>query len=334
MRSMSTVGGPAAWAGHDIAGADDWRFRLDDTQMATLLAHVDRLLPTRFSGGMEAIAARPPDELRMPEAEHLFTSMREQILNGRGVALIRGLPVENLSTEECELLTWCVGIQLGVPIHQNPQHDLIVHVVDHGKDFARREVRAYETLAELNYHSDSSDIVGLLCIRPAPAGGVSTVVSATRVHDEIVAQSPDAARLLYEPWWHYNPADGSVTSRPICVRHGDELFTHYGRRYLDLGAADPRAEPLTDEQQAVLDIFDELVRGADLVLNMDFQPGDLQLLNNYKILHARTQYTDHPEPHRRRHLCRIWLVAPELDPPAEFVDLGIIPRTVAFSDDR
>ena len=169
-----------------------------------------------------------------------------------------------------------------------------MHVQDDGKDFSRREVRAYETSSELNYHSDSSDVVGLLCIRPAMSGGVSTIVSSARVHDELFERNPDYARLLYEHWWHYSPADGTVAMRPICIRHQDDLFTHYGRRYLDLGADDPRTPPLSVDRRAALDMFDELVRLPDLVLNIDFQR--------------------------------------DFEPPPEFVDIGITPRTVAFAD--
>jgi len=42
---------------------------------------------------------------------------------------------------------------------------------------------------------------------------------------------------------------------------------------------------------------------------MEFQPGDIQLLNNAKILHAREAYTDHDDPAERRHLLRLWLTA-------------------------
>ena len=42
---------------------------------------------------------------------------------------------------------------------------------------------------------------------------------------------------------------------------------------------------------------------------MDFQPGDIQWLNNSVILHAREAYDDDPDPARRRHLLRLWLAA-------------------------
>jgi hypothetical protein len=40
---------------------------------------------------------------------------------------------------------------------------------------------------------------------------------------------------------------------------------------------------------------------------MDFVPGDIQLCNNYTILHSRTSFVDGPAPHQKRHLLRLWL---------------------------
>lgn len=39
------------------------------------------------------------------------------------------------------------------------------------------------------------------------------------------------------------------------------------------------------------------------------QAGDIQLLNNVRILHAREAYTDYDDPAERRHLLRLWLTA-------------------------
>lgn len=328
MRTVPPVGGPAAWSGREIAADGDWHFELDREETDALLAAVRRLSPVRAAGGMQAVAALAPAEVAIPEIGASMVAIREQLVSRRALALIRGLPIDHLTSEECELLTWCIGVQLGIPIHQNDRRELIVHVRDEGKDFDHREVRAYETAAELNYHSDSSDIVGLLCRRPAKSGGVSTVVSSVRVHDELVGRDPALAALLHGDWPHYNPAEERIETRPICVEHGGDLFTHYGRRYIELAAGDS----LTEEQRAVLDAFDELSRRPDLVLNMDFRPGDLQLLNNYKVMHSRTEYVDHPDPGLRRHLYRIWLVVPDPEPPPEFVDIGFIPRSVAFAE--
>lgn len=325
------IGGPTSWAGREIGQDASWTFEFPAELARDLHTQMKDLEPAQREGGMAAVAkvGRHLDGFRRST---MVESVRNQLVDGCGLALIRGLPVDGLTVEQCELLVWCLGTQLGIPIHQNPEHDLIVHVADEGKDWGNPSVRAYETAESLNYHSDSSDIVGLLCVRPALSGGVSTVVSASRVHDELIRRDPDAAALLYEPWWHFNPASNTVVQRPICVRHGNRLFTHYGRRYLDLGAQDPRTPAMTDEQRKALDLYDAIAASPELVLNMDFRPGDLQLLNNYTTMHARTAYIDQPEPERRRLLLRIWLVlANDLEIPVEFGDIGIIPRSAALA---
>lgn len=329
MRTVSPIGGPAAWAGSDVAGDDDWKYPLDERQREALLEHVHSLLPLYDVEDMPGVLGSCRQLARTP-LDDLVAEVRGQLLEGRGFALIRRLPVDEVTDTQCELMILCIGALLGIPIHQNPQHQYVVHVRDEGKDFARRDVRAYETAASLNYHSDSSDVVGLLCGRPARSGGISTVVSSVRVHDELVRRDATLAARLHESWPHYNPADGRLEMRPICVERHGELFTHYGRRYLELGLNDPRAGPAPDGWRPLLDAYDGVASDPNLVLNMDFRRGDLQLLNNFKVMHSRTAYVDHPEPELRRHLYRVWLVLPELQLPPEFEDIGIISRSTAF----
>ena len=49
------------------------------------------------------------------------------------------------------------------------------------------------------YHSDGSDLVGLLCLERAKEGGTSTVCNAVAIHNELVRTRPDLAAELYEP---------------------------------------------------------------------------------------------------------------------------------------
>jgi alpha-ketoglutarate-dependent taurine dioxygenase len=64
---------------------------------------------------------------------------------------------------------------------------------------------------------------------------------------------------------------------------------------------------LSPAQRAALDAFIGQALREDLQLGMALEPGDIQLLNNSVILHARTGFIDHEEPERRRHLLRLWL---------------------------
>jgi alpha-ketoglutarate-dependent taurine dioxygenase len=40
---------------------------------------------------------------------------------------------------------------------------------------------------------------------------------------------------------------------------------------------------------------------------MDFQPGDMQFINNFHVLHGRAPYTDDRAAGKVRHLKRLWL---------------------------
>ncbi|NHB12602.1 TauD/TfdA family dioxygenase, partial [Burkholderia cepacia] len=133
-------------------------------------------------------------------------------------------------------LFWGLGTHLGIGIAQNPAGDLLVHVRDQGLDFSNPEVRGYQTSARLEYHSDSSDIVALLCVRPAREGGVSTIVSAGAVRAEAHARRPDLADVLDGPWWWDRRQADLATSffeRRIFAESDGALVSYYGRAHIE-----------------------------------------------------------------------------------------------------
>lgn len=329
--TIEPVGGPAAWLGDDIVGDDDWKYGFSDTALEALVDRARQIAgPIRDGRPLAEVRA---SEIELAELDDVSAAMRAQLLGGRGYALVRGLPVDQLDHTENQVLYWLIGSQLATPIHQNEHRDVLIRVRDQGKDFDNPTVRSYETAANLGYHSDSSDIVGLYCLHPAMQGGTSTVVSSVAVHDEVVRRRPDLAPLLYEPWPHFSPTKQTVGFQPICVRNAaGQLFTRYGRKYVEMGPEqDASVAPLTDDQFALLDLFDAVTHSDGFALNVDFQPGDVQFLNNYVTMHARTEYVDFPEEHRRRELLRMWLVVREgLDLPQAFAGIGFVSREVAF----
>jgi hypothetical protein len=330
---MTEVGGLASWRGPEVAESDDWKHEFDSGELDDLLSTVRGLAGRATGEGSAWLKQLSCDDAPLHSLQPKLSLIREQLMNGRGFSLIRGLPVHDLTMTENELMFWVIGLHLGVPIHQDPQGTLIIHVLDQGKDFDQPGVRAYETSARLEYHTDSSDIVGLYCIRPAMRGGTSTIVSSVAVHDAMVRSRPELAALLYQPWGHVSVVGDGASFREICARNSaGQLFTRYGRKYLEIAPQrSPEVPPLTPEQIEALDLFDDYANSPNFYLNIDFQPGDVQLLNNYVIMHARTDYEDWPEPGRHRELLRLWLVVTDgLDLPETFADSGIISRRVAF----
>jgi hypothetical protein len=304
--------------------------RLDDDHVAALVRAADAILERGIP-----LRDVQRDDVAVPAVAAELEQVLDELLDGRGFALLRGLPIDALSPQQTELVFWIIGLHLGIPISQNDAGEVLVHVRDDGLDFANPTVRGYQTRQRLDYHSDSSDIVGLLCLHPARTGGISTIVSATAVHDEMQRRQPELAALLREPWW-FDRRKGDTPEnffqRRICAYDDNgRLYTHYGRAHIESAVRGPGVPPLSAEQVAALDAVDDLTNSPEFVLNMQFQVGDVQFLNNYLVLHARTDYEDWPEPERKRDLLRLWLtVRRPLDLPADFAHGGITSRTAAF----
>jgi hypothetical protein len=192
-------------------------------------------------------------------------------------------------------------------------------VYDHGRSYGQIDVRGYETNAYLPYHTDGCDLVGLLCLRKGLEGGLSSIVSSVTVHDEILARHPEYLGLLYNGFYYIRREEAlgskGVSDRPVPVFGAKDgvVSCRYIRNQINAGAV-KRETPHTTLEKAALDFLDEQTRRADLRLDMDLQPGDIQLCNNYTILHSRTGFRDGPERHQQRHMLRLWLKFPRLWP--------------------
>jgi hypothetical protein len=322
-------GGPAAWRGRDISDRDDWKIELDSGQRDELL----RALATVDRPGVN-LRQIGRAKFPLPHLGPVLESVVTELVDGRGFVLLRGVPIEGLDERQIELMYWGIGQHVGVPIHQQGPEDLLVHIRDAGLDPNDPLVRGFQTSARLDYHADSSDIVALLCVRPAKSGGVSTIVSSVAVHDELARTRPEVADLLHEQWWHDRRCGDGPESFFECrvyAEHEGRLFAHYGRQYMVSASRGEGVPELTAEQVAALDALDAVTNSPEFALNMNFTVGDIQFLNNYTVMHARTDYVDHPEPERRRDLIRLWLILRgDFSLPPDFAVGGIVPRAVAF----
>ena len=304
------VTGPKAWRGEDLARDSSWTVTLSDAEIADL----DRgLAAAKATGRPLAVVERVhfPLTVMRQRLEQTLDATRD----GRGFVLIRGLPVNRYSDEDVGLIFWGLGRYLGSPLYQNPRGDLLGHVYDHGRSYGNIDVRGYETSAYLPYHTDAGDLVGLLCLRRAREGGLSSIVSSVTVHNEILARHPEYLGLLYNGFYYIRReaalTERAVSDRPIPVfgcRDG-VVSCRYLRNQINAGAV-KREVPLTTLEQAALDFMDEQTHRADLRLDMDLQLGDIQFINNYTTLHSRTGFVDGPLPHQKRHMLRLWLQFP------------------------
>jgi Taurine catabolism dioxygenase TauD, TfdA family len=327
---LKPIGGSAAWTAAEMQATDDWKVELTAEHVAELseaLRNVDR-------PGIEVVEVKKED-FELPILGSLLESLVDELMDGRGFVLVRGVPVESLTERQAELTAWMVGLHVGIPIQQGANGAPLMHVRDQGIDKSDLLARGYQHRAHLDYHTDSPDVVALLCVLPAMRGGVSTIVSSVSVHDEILRRRPDLAAVLYEPWWHdRRRGDGpdSFFQCPIyATNEQGKLFAYYGPDYVRSASRGEGVPELTEMQIEAMELLEGLNNDPRFVLNMNFQPGDVQFLNNYVIMHGRTEYEDYPDPSRKRDLIRLWLtVDRDLDLPESIADRGLMSRTVAF----
>jgi hypothetical protein len=298
---------PAAWLGPELAGRDDWRFVLTPghvEEIEAALAHAEAT--GRPTGALVAT------DFPLPTLAGAVTRWREEIRDGRGFQVVSGLPVGRWTREQAERVFWCLGLHMGRPGAQNVHGDLLGHVTDTGEDAADPFVRLYRTSADIAYHCDAADVVGLLCLQRARKGGASRIVSSVSVFNRLVAERPEAVDRLFEPFLldvRNEDAKGAVRFIPVPpCRHADgRLRTFYHSDYFRSVQRFDDVPEFTPAERALLDRYEEIASSPELYLDMDLEPGDVQWLSNHVVLHARTAYEDDPDPARKRHLLRLWL---------------------------
>jgi Taurine catabolism dioxygenase TauD, TfdA family len=305
---LSPISGPSAWRGDELAKSTEWIYELSDAERSEL-EQVGR----RFVADDPDLRTVSAADYPLPACQALNDECARQMDSGRGFILVRGLRSEEYGDVLAGAIFYLMGLHLGQPIGQNQMGDVLDHVVaTSNKTLEDPSALPSRVRDRLPFHSDSSDVVALMCLRGAKAGGASSLVSATTIYNEILRRRPELAPLLFEPfhwdWRKQDPDSPELTYDSPIISYVDGTFSAYAGSSMIFSAQDyPEVPRLTEAQIEVLNLFEEVSQEPGLAIDMDFQPGDVQWLLNYAALHSRTGYVDHPEPERRRHLLRLWL---------------------------
>ncbi|MFM7025380.1 MAG: TauD/TfdA family dioxygenase, partial [Limnohabitans sp.] len=248
------------------------------------------------------------DDFPLAGWAHLLHRCSDELENGRGFMVLRGLPVTHYTEEDINILYYGIGLHMGMPVRQNPRGDLLGVVMNVG-DASQKTTRVYETNLYLPYHSDPSDVVGLLCVRKARQGGLSSLVSVAAIYNEILHKHPEYLGLYNRMWYFAHLCEDLPSLSPIFSHHRGKLSCRYLRQYIELGH-EIRKLPLSRVEIEALDLFDDIMHRADFRLSMMLEPGDLQFANNYAVLHSRNEFEDHGVHELNRKMLRLWLKMP------------------------
>jgi hypothetical protein len=304
----------SAWYGPDVMARTDWIEILSDAEIEEVESATKPLV--RMGS---AIADITKADFPLPSLGQRLERILAEVVDGRGFALLRGLPVERWTREESAVAFFGIGAHLGSARSQNAEGHLLGHVRDVGRSSTDPNARIYQTRERQTFHTDSCDVVGLLCLQTAKSGGLSSLVSSVTIYNEIRKRRPELLSVLFEPIetdrrGEIPEGQRPYFSIPVFNWYDGRLSTIYQRQYIESARRFEDVAPLTARQMEALNLFDELANDPRLHLLMEFRRGDIQLVHNHTVLHDRTSFEDWPEPERKRHLLRLWLAPQSVRP--------------------
>jgi hypothetical protein len=312
--ALAPVGGPAAWLGSEI----DYRQEGLHILSRSEITEIDDALRHLKSLGEVDFAEIGPERFPLPTLGRFLAGLAENLRLGRGFLLLRGLPRERYSLDDLALIYVGLGVHVGRLIPQSYLGELLGHVIDVSD--VEADARGYHKGGAQRMHTDNCDIVSLMCVRAAPSGGVSRIVSAAAVHNRLLDERPDLLRALYGEYVFRRMekdaelGDGSLVKNVVIFSRATGQLTcnvsgSYPHRAVQAG--DAVMSPL---QAEALEEMKRISAASDLYLDMAIGEGDIQFLNNRTLLHGRTGYEDAPDVTGRRHMMRLWLEVPSWPP--------------------
>lgn len=300
--------GPDAWVSGDLVQSpDSWLKVLSESVVSELEAAAKAYLATG-----KDIGEITADDFNIPGFQKHLLHLKHKLLHGNGIEVMRGLPISSYTQELAACIFCGIGAHIGSARSQNAMGHILGHVRDVGASSSDPDARIYQTAERQTFHTDSADVVGLLCLRKAQSGGESLLVSALSIYNRYQQLRPDLLPLLFEPIATDRrgeiPQGGKAyMTIPVFNWYAGRLTVFYQRQYINSAQRFDEAPRLTERHVEALNVFDTLANDSSLHFSMQLEPGDMQFVYNHSQLHDRTGFVDWPDPENRRHLLRLWL---------------------------
>lgn len=304
---MQPVIDPAEWSAESLLPVRDWTYRITDQDQDELLAAVDHFRKLELPMPDVSQASFP-----LPRLKDVLADIRRELIDGRGIVMVQDFPIHRLDRQGVALAYMGLGAYLGEKMVQNKHGHVLGHVKDLGESYGTTG-RSYNTSAEVRFHSDACDYVGLLCLHPAKKGGDSRVASSVTLYNKMLERRPDLVEVLTRDFYRSHNGEMTPGTTPW---YKQPIFCFTDGYFSAIGAGStiekvlrlPGVPPLTPEQKEAIALYRSIVE--EFAVDIEFKAGDIQFLANQVTLHSRRAFEDWPEPHRRRHLLRLWLRDP------------------------
>jgi hypothetical protein len=313
---------PSIWTGKELESRSDWIVPLDQTILDDLKTMASSVRE-RIGDDPSKLLDLTKDDFDIGSFAGPLGTVRQQLKDGLGLAVIRGLPVDDWDRLDLMIAYWAMGRHLGKALSNNGEGDMIGHVLDAGKDQENPNHRGYQTQATMDYHLDQCDVVCLICLQTSKSGGLSKLASSVLVHNKMLERRPDLVEELTVPFYwtrhgEIGPGQKPWYNAPIFNYVDGYLSTSSGPKHIEKGHKLPDTPDLTERQIEAIELVAEICE--EFHAEIAFEKGDIQLLNGAVTMHTRTEFEDWPEPERRRHLWRLWLGMPDIRPRSPFFE--------------
>jgi alpha-ketoglutarate-dependent taurine dioxygenase len=309
--------GRGAWRGSEFTDPAVWTYQLQPAELGELDTAMRRI---RDAGRQIPTLTRA--DFTAPSFASAAAAMRADLESGRGFVVIRGLPIDRYSDEEAAIVYWGIAAYLGTPIPQNVKEEYLFAVRDEGynfqRDYGATGIRISRTASAIDFHTDSSaayagytpDIVSLLALQTAKAGGMTAIVSAQAVHNILRAERPEYLKRLYEPYYFDRRAElrageSATLLAPVFACNGALTIRYF--RFNLMKGHETAGVPLTPADSDPIDFLESVCHREELAVSFHMERGDMQFVNNRFVMHSRTAFEDHDEPGRRRNFLRLWM---------------------------
>ena len=308
---MNIFEAPSAWEIEDLKSTDDWCFEIDESDGILLRDSIKSL----FEQDRDLFSYSPNEFNFGSSWEHIEKAVAEAH-HGKGISIVRGLPREDLSQDEFRLLSWAIGLKAGVARPQGLASQYISAVQDAGTDYRAANGRGYSSNAELDFHVDVADLTILTCYNKAKSGGQSMISSGVTAHNYLIKERPDLAEIAYQHFYFSRqeeqaPDEKPFYSLPLFEEESGNLFCNWNRNRVQSAQNIEGVPELSKLQKETMDFLDEILTRPELMYTMYLEPGDMQIINNYRMFHSRTGYLDYENDLKKRCLYRLWLSPPD-----------------------
>ncbi len=308
---MNIFEAPSSWEIEDLRSTNDWCFEIDQADRKQITTSIKSV----FDKDRD-LFDYSPDEFDLGTSWEIIERALLEAHHQKGLSIVRGLPREDLNHEEFRLLSWAIGLKAGVARPQGLASQYISAVQDAGTDYRAANGRGYSSNAELDFHVDVADLTILTCYNKAKSGGQSMISSGVTAHNYLIKERPDLAEIAYQHFYFSRqeeqaPDEKPFYSLPLFEEEKGNLFCNWNRNRVQSAQNIEGIPELSKLQKETMDFLDEILTRPELMYTMYLEPGDMQIINNYRMFHSRTGYLDYENDLKKRCLYRLWLSPPD-----------------------